>query len=199
MLEGLMRVSNDFKIPMGIAWVNTPSARTKAPSTWQNVTVLQIIVDLAKKERVADYRVRVENGVVHVSPTGLIPDRANILNLKIRDFEVRNEYIEMASFKLHNTVTPPAFAGFSVGATGDSRVSVALKNATLGTVLDALIIASNRKIWIVTFADDPKLTPSGLRRTMSLFTDAPIPDGEQPVWDLHRWGDPIPPLASAAK
>jgi hypothetical protein len=83
--------------------------------------------------------------------------------------------------------------------TGDSKVSVELKDATVENILDALAVASNRKIWIVTFANDPKLTPTGLRKTTSLFTDAPVPDKEQPTWHLQRWGDPMPRPATATQ
>jgi hypothetical protein len=94
---------------------------------------------------------------------------------------------------LHNLITPARFAGFSVGATGDSKVKIDLSNLSVEDALDALAINSNRKIWIVTFSDDTNLTPRGFRRTRSLFTDVPVPDKEQPVWHFLRWDDPLPP------
>src|SRR6266571_1012677 len=196
-VEALIRVSNDFQIPMGIAWVNTPAARSELPFGWKDGTIQEIIEAIARTQ--PGYQVQVKNGVVHVSPSGLIPDRENFLSTKIRAFEVHNEYIEMASFKLHKLITPPWFAGFSVGATGDSKVNLELKDATVEDILDALAVASNRKIWIVTFADDPKLTPSGLRKTRSLFTEVPVPDKEQPIWHLQRWGDPMPSVIATKK
>src|ERR1700730_13791112 len=150
-VEALIQVSNDFQIPMGITWVNTPAGRAELPFAWKNATVREIIEAIARTQ--PGFQVRVKNGVVHVSPLGLIPDRENFLNMKIRAFEVHNEYIEVASFKLHKLMAPPRFAGFSVGATGDSKVSVELEDATVENILDALAVASNRKIWIVTFAN----------------------------------------------
>jgi hypothetical protein len=197
LVEALIRVSNDFQIPMGIAWVNTPAGRAELPFAWKNATVQEIIEAIAKTQ--PSYQVRVKNGVVHVSPQGLIPDRENFLIIKIPAFEVHNEYIEMASFKLHKLIAPPRFAGFSVGATGDSKVNVELKDATVESILDALAVASNRKIWIVTFVNDPKLTITGLRKTRSLFTDVPVPDKEQPLWSFLRWDDPMPPRIATNK
>src|SRR6266705_1088909 len=36
-VEALIRVSNDFQIPMGIAWVNTPAARSELPLVGRTV------------------------------------------------------------------------------------------------------------------------------------------------------------------
>ncbi len=197
-LEALVRVSNDFQIPMGIAWVDTPAARAELPFAWKDATVREIIEAIAKTQ--PGYQVQVTNGVVHVSPPGLIPGRENFLKLKIEAFEVRNDYVEVASWKLHTLVTPIRGSyQISIGATGDSKVDVELKNSTVEEALDALVVASNRKIWIMTFSDDTGLTARGFRRTRSLWTDAPFPDEEQPVWHLQRWGDPMPGASPATK
>lgn len=90
------------------------------------------------------------------------------------------------------------YAAFSIGATGDSRVEMELKDITVEGVLDALAISSKRQIWIVTFSNDTRLTHRGLRRTISLWNEKPVPDEDQPVWDLLRWGNPLPPLVSGA-
>ncbi|MBI3404926.1 MAG: hypothetical protein HY046_05665 [Acidobacteria bacterium] len=187
----LLQVSKDFQIPMGIVWTNSPAARAEMPFVWKHATVKEIIEGIAKTQ--PTYQVRIGNGVVHVFPS--IPDRENFLKIKIDAFETHNDAVELASFKLHMLVTPIK-GGYqiSIGGTGDSFVSVALKNCTVEDALDALAGASNRKVWIVAFQDDVALMANGLRRTRSVFTDRPIPDGEQPAWHLQRWGDPVPPL-----
>jgi hypothetical protein len=189
-VEALIRVSSDFQIPMGIAWVNTPAARAELPFAWKDATVQEIIEAIAKTQ--PGYQVQVRSGVVYVSPPGLIPDRQNFLKLKIETFEVHDAYIEVASIKLHMLVTPRIYGQISIGVTGDSKVDVELKNSTVEEALGALVLASNRKVWIVTFIDGAGLTPRGLRRTESLWSDKPQPDEEQPGWDLLRWGDPMP-------
>ena len=196
LVEALIRVSNDFQIPMGIVWVNTPAARAELPFAWKGATVQEIIEGIAQTQ--LGYQVQIKNGVVHVSPPALVPDRQNFLKLKVEAFEVHAE-VEVASWKLHTLVTPPRYAGISIGATGDSKVDVKLKDSTVENILDALVVASNRKIWVVTFADDTGLTARGFRRTRSLWTDAPIPDEQQPAWALLRWGDPMPRPAPEAK
>jgi hypothetical protein len=84
----------------------------------------------------------------------------------------------------------------SIAGPGDSKVNLDLNNVTAAEVLDALALGSNRKVWVVAFADDPSLTtlpPKGMRRTTSLWTDNLVPDNIQPTWSFFRWGDPMPP------
>ncbi len=192
--DALLRISNDFKIPMGIMWVSSPAARAQIPFAWTHTTVREIIQDVAKTQ--PNYQVRAANGVVHVFPP--IPDRENFLKLKIDSFKTSNAAVELASFKLHTLVAPmKGSRQVSVAGPGDSLVNVDLKNCTVQDVLDALAVASNRKVWVVTFPEEPTMTPDGLRRTKSLFTEAPIRDEEQPIWYLYRWGDPTPSVSSS--
>jgi len=190
LVDALIRVSNDFQIPMGIVWVNTPAARTELPRAWKDATVREIIEDIAKTQ--PDYQVQVKHGVVHISQATLIADRENFLKQKIPAFELHDTLVEVASFKLHTLITSQRYGQISIAGPGDSKVDLKLKNPTVEAILDALVLASNRKIWIVTFSDDTRLMPSGLRRTRSLFTDMPMSDAEQPIWHLQRWGDPLP-------
>jgi len=188
----LIRVSGDFEVPMGITWVNSPTTRAELPFAWKDATVLEVIQAIVKTR--PGYAVEIKNGVVHIFPAGMIPDRENFLKLKIPAFETHDTIVELASFKLHMLVTPiKGTHQINVAGPGDSKVSLELRDCEVEDVLDALAVASNRKIWIVTFADEPTLTTSGLRATRSLFTDDPIRDVEQPVWYLHRWSDPMPP------
>ena len=191
--EALIRVSNDYQIPMGIAWVNNPSGRSELPFTWKNATVREIIDAIAKTQ--PGYDVQFKNGIVRVLPAGLISDRENFLKIKIDAFDVPDTYVEVASFKLHTLVTPvKGNQQFSIAGPGDSRVSLRLRDCTVADALDALALASNRKLWIVTFTADTRLTSTGFRRTISLWSGKPQPDREQLGWDLLRWGDPMPPL-----
>jgi hypothetical protein len=195
-VEALIRVAADFRIPMGISWINAPPARAAMPFAWKAATVRQIIQDIANAE--PGYSVQVRDGVAHIFPES-IPDRENFLKMKIEDFSAHDAYVEVASFKLHTLVTPRTYGMISIGATGDSKVDVELKGRTVADCLDALALASNRRIWIVTFTDEKSLTANGFRKTSSLWTDKPTPDEEQPIWQLMRWGDPIPPLVLTTK
>jgi hypothetical protein len=198
LVEALVHVSNDFQIPLGIAWVESPTADAKTPFAWKNATVQEIIDSIVRTQ--AGYEVRVKNGVVQISPSrDQIADNQNFLKVKLPSFEAHNDFVEMASVKLHMLVTPRKYGQLSIGATGDSRVDLELKNPTVEEALDALAVASDHKIWVVTFIAERGLTPRGMRRTISLWNPKPQPDEEQPGWDLLRWGDPMPPLIASTK
>lgn len=192
-IEALVRVSTEFQVPMGITWVNNPEALAQMPYAWKEETLKDIIQTIA--ERQPGYQVQIANGVVHISSPGMVPDQQNFLKLKIGGFEVHNQ-VEVASWELRMLITPRRYGAISIGATGDSRVDLNLKDTTVEGVLDALAATSKRQIWIVTFANDTRLTQTGFRRTISLWNQNLGPDDEQPCWDLLRWGNPLPPLVS---
>jgi hypothetical protein len=191
----LIQVSNDFEIPMGIVWINTAAARAQLAFAWKEATVLQVIEAIAKTQPA--YQVEVAEGIVHV--VGGIPAPENFLTLHIEGFRVDNDLTELASWKLHNLISPRHYAGFSTAASTDPKINLDLRDCTVEAALDALISASKRKIWVVTFLDDGSVTPKGLRRTLSLWSDKPAPDEDQPVWDLLHWGDPLPPLVAGTQ
>lgn len=196
-VNALIRVTSDFHIPLGLTWTETPSTLVPLSFAWKKATVTEIIKDIVDTQ--AGYAVYFDRLIVHVSPESSIPDAENFLKLKIAQFSTHDAYVEVASFKLHTLVTPRKYGQISIGATGDSKVSLELTDCTLEQALDSLALASNRKIWIVTYSKEDKLTSRGFRKTLSLWTDKPVPDEEQPVWQLLRWGDPIPPALESVK
>lgn len=197
LVEALVRVSNDFQIPMGIAWVDSPTANARTRFAWKNMTVQEILDDIVRIQR--SYDVQFKNGVLQVSPSReLISDNQNFLKLRLESFEAHDDFVEIASLKLHMLVTPRKNGQLSIGATGDSKVHLELTNPTVEDALDALAVASNRKIWVVTFLDDIGLTHRGMRRSISLWNRKPQPDEEQPGWDMLRWGDAMPPIDPAS-
>jgi hypothetical protein len=193
-LGALMQVSKDFQIPMGIVWVNSMPTRKPTTLSWKDRTVREILADIVQTQ--SGYRMALRDGIVHIFPYGLIPNGEDFLHMKIEDFETRNTVLELALFKLHMLVNPIRGSfQLSVAGPGDSKVSLELKDVTVQNILDALAVASNRKIWIVTYSLGAGKTPRGFRRTSSLFTDLEVPDNQQPIWYFHRWGDPLPPAA----
>jgi hypothetical protein len=198
-LDGLTHVGSEFQVPMGIEWLNTSEARTSFNLHWNTATVEEIIETIAHTQ--PGYEVRVSDGVVHISPTE-IPREQNFLFINIGSFEVHNGVVEMAEQRLRNTVkrtTIPAKPGPREGIGGslatnvDSQpISVQLRDASVRDVLDSLARVSAKKIWVVTFVDSLALTATGFRRTLTLWNNSPVPDDEQPVWNMFRWNDPVP-------
>jgi hypothetical protein len=198
-LEALMQVADQFRIPMGIAWVDTPPARTRVSLSLKSTTVEEIIEAIAKSQ--PGYSVQVSDGVVHIFSTQ-VPASQNFLLLKVDKFEARHEVVQMAQRRLRelvqDSVAPPmptrgGIAGSLITNVGEPKISVDVNDAKVYQVLDSLAIASPKKVWVVTFTDS--LTGTGFRRTSSLWTAGAIPDSEQPVWNMFSWHESIPPGA----
>jgi len=203
-IEALTHVGSEFQIPMGIEWVSIPNAGARIDLSFKDATVEQVLRAIVNGQ--PGNKIIIDKDIVHVFASELIPDRENPLKLNINGFEVHNVPAELASRQLHESVKrtllpPKPPQGFGrrggVGGSGfsngdDPKISVTLKNATVEDVLDALALASARKIWIVTFSDAHTLTAAGYRRTLGLWSTSTVPDDEQPVWDILHWGDTIP-------
>lgn len=108
-VDALLRVAGEYKIPMGIAWVRTPAATRSVKLSWKVATVGEIVNDVVRLQ--PGYKVNVKDGILHVSDPRLIPDRQNFLRLRVHEFVVSNEVVEMAERRLVNvvnaTVVPP--------------------------------------------------------------------------------------------
>jgi len=194
-VQALVQVSGDFQIPMGITWVNSPATLAQLPLAWAHTTPDEIIRDIVKTQ--PGYEVRVDDGIVHIFRS--IQDNENFLKIRIGRFSASDQPVEVTYYRLHTTLAPAkGNHQISIAGPGDSKVTLDLSDPTVEDVLDAISVASSRKIWIVTFSDDTGLTPRGLRRTLSLWSANPS-EPDQPGWDVIRWGDPLPPLLTAAK
>jgi hypothetical protein len=100
-IDAFRRVSGDFKIPMGISWVNTPSAQQKVTLSWSDATAQEIIEAIAQTQ--PDYGVQISNGIVHVLSNTIVPSQ-NFLLLEVAHFEVQHETIDFASRRLYELV-----------------------------------------------------------------------------------------------
>jgi hypothetical protein len=198
LVEGLARVASRFSIPMGITWVDTP-AKTPLTLHWNEVTVEQILETITQTQ--AGFEMRISNGVVHVSAT-TVPAEQNFLLVRVASFAVHHQVVQMAQRELRqqvqSQVAPPKAGRGGIGGSlathvGEPEIDVEkINDATVQDVLDALAIASTRKIWVVTFSDDRVPTATGFRRTLTLWNNYPIPDDQQPLWDMFGWDESIP-------
>lgn len=193
----LVRVAGDFKIAMGIEWVLTPSASAPIHVHWKNTSVRDIIEDIVRRQR--GYKIEVADALVIVGPQHVIPIRENFLALRLPQFVVRKKVPEAASNSLHELVRtrvapPEPMKGRGVGHSqgvevGDKEISVSLADVTVRDALSAISLASPFKVWLVTFAPEGNVTPTGFRRTVSPTTGKAIADKYQPTWEVLRWGE----------
>jgi len=189
-VEALGETARVFNIPIGISWVNTASSQRKRAVEYKDATVLEIIQDIAKTE--AGYEVNIANNVVHVA-TKDVPADQNFLYLKIPQFSGNGvaAVVKAGLWMLLNqqiAPNPPKGYGASIShSSSDPTLYLQFTNATVEEILDAIAVASEEKVWVVTFAEDPNPTPTGFRRTESFISKAIPADSDQPVWDIFRW------------
>jgi hypothetical protein len=196
-VDALLQVAGDHKVPMGIEWVRTPVTMHNVRMSWKSASVKDVIEAIVKTQ--PGYTMTTEAGVVHVYALGLVPDRENFLKLRVTEFEVRDEVVEVAERRLvslvNATVSPPkpmarVTGGGGIGNSlavevGDPNLALKMKDVTVEDVLDALALASPKKVWIVTFAPAGQLMPTGFRQMASPIGD----DGPaKPYWELLKWG-----------
>ncbi|MGH9682813.1 MAG: hypothetical protein ACRD4S_04280 [Candidatus Acidiferrales bacterium] len=206
-LQALARVAAEFQVPMGVEWSGSPATLQRVSLSWDHADVQQVIETIVKNQ--PGYGLSVDDGTVHVFPKWTASNQRDFTKLRIHKFEVSNMVVEMANHRLRDLVKltvsprPPAPRSadrkgemYSQAANvGDPDVAIKLEDVDVRTVLDNLAQASDRKIWVVTFVGESDVTSTGFWRTLTLWNNKPIPDNEQPVWDMFRWGEAVPSTA----
>ena len=198
--HALARVAAQFQIPMGIEWISTPATQREIKRSWRSSTVYEVMKSLIKNQ--AGYDFIIKHGVVDVFPRGAPTDKSDFLNHRVPKFGAHNEFGRIVSNRLREvmrrTISPVptpgtgvGFAGSSAVGIGDKQVSFALMNASAREILDRLILATDYKIWIVTYPENRTLTKTGFLRVASFYSDIPVPDEQQPVWTFLRWQDAL--------
>ena len=194
-LEALTTAAGDFTLPMGVEWTVMPDNQAEFTHSWDSCTVEQIFSDIVRTQ--PGYEIHVRNGVLHVLAPKLIPDRQNFLKLRIGRFRVNHEPFEIASAQLHNYLNdiiyePRGRSGSIASMGNEPKLDLDMTNARVEEVLDEIVLASTRKIWVVIFAGPSfALTRTGYRRTLLPQRDSSISDDQQPNWDLFRWGEAL--------
>jgi hypothetical protein len=199
LLQALAKFSDDFEIPFGIEWQLSRVPYKPVKLQYEKTTVLQILTDIVATE--PGYAFSASNGVVHVSPTTIVDDRRNFLNIPIGEFELSSEYVFHANNRLRhlvlelaNPTSPPNDLGcagsYGVGA-GDQLASFQLRNVVVRDILDHFVTSAGFNIWLVTFPEIPAVTAKGFFKSTSIFSPN-LPDSELPAWDLLLPGyDPV--------
>jgi hypothetical protein len=204
--RALIAVSSEFKIPVGIEWIE-PRSSQPIKLKWEHTTVGAIIQSLATVQ--PGYELEVGDAIVHIFYSGARADPSNFLNIEIPEFDLQHTYVGLARLRLEQVVaarvTPPPPPGAPISMGGsvaldphDRRQNFRFVDAKVREVLDTLTLAGEYKIWVATFPEGPALTPTGFRPTLSLWAPQAGPN-ELPAWDLFDWNHspPSPPKAGA--
>ncbi|MFB3924276.1 MAG: hypothetical protein ACE145_21350 [Terriglobia bacterium] len=194
--RGLIKVAKEFDVPLAVEWIK-PAQPQPISLSWRAASVRQILEAIAATR--PGYRVEIVDRTVHVFYRGAQLDRTNFLNLRLTELTVRNQFETAALYDLRGRInqilfprnTPSTSWRHYVLEPNERRITVDFKDASVRQVLDRLSQASDHKIWSVTFPEGSKLTPTGFRRTVTLWNDDRVPDSAEPVWDRFVFGKPL--------
>jgi len=205
--DALLTTAKRFELPMGLEWVKEKETLGRVSLAWRGETVQAILDSIVK--HYPGYSLQVEGGAIHVFRADLRDDRGNFLNLRVPDyFDVRQEWGGVINQRLQSVVQnivsprnlpPGAGEGFEY-ATGmhEKPLTLTLQGLTIREALEKLAGSSEHKMWVVTFSGGAGLTPTGFRRTETLWHPTPFPDRDQPMWDFLAWEQYSPDRTVAA-
>ena len=203
--DAVLRVAKQFNLPIGVEWRKDGKALRNVTLSWNDATVRDIMRSVVKKY--PPYSFQVKDGVIHVFLPDLVSDRHNFLNLKVPHyFEIRETAGGFANERLRktvqNVVSPrdlPPGAGeagsYTSGNVSEVPLTLHLGGLTVREALDRLVDASEHKMWVVSFSAVSGLTPTGFRRTETIWHPTPFPDRDQPMWDFLAWQEYMPATA----
>ena len=200
----LVKVAQDFRLPMGIEWIRLSSDPQKVRLAWKKATVREILQSIVRTR--PGYELKVDGCIVHVFYPNAESDKRNFLNIPVQNFQSEDQYVAFSNQRLRDivrkTVFPPVpHAGGSLPSVreivvsgGEHKATFTMQNGTVRDVLDKMIFATDGRIWIVTFDEKAGLTPSGFRRTIASLWNASanLPDEYQPRWDLIYMRSTVP-------
>ena len=196
LLQAAAQISSRFDVPIGIAWRGDVNAGRRISKDWSDTTVANLLRDVVAED--PEYELDISNGVVHIQPTALENGSLDFLNIKLPSFTA-TDYTHVVGLQLRdqlNRILIPRPAepkaqtcGGSLGiGAQEVHTTIALVNASVRQVLDALLLNSRYQMWLVIF--NPNTTYNGYFGTASIFRKTS--DWDQPNWDfLSRYFDPI--------
>jgi hypothetical protein len=201
LLDALMKTAGDFQLPIGIEWIRQADPTARFIRSWQHSDLSTILRDIVKS--VPGYELEITNGVVHVFHTAVHGDRSNILNTRIGTFQVNNEPVMFAAYRLavqvRRTMVPPdpnrppigRAASISSGD-GDRPVTFTIEDATVRDVLDKLCLSAGLNVWVVAYPAEPAKTRGGFLKTVPLHGGVQEDDDYfLPDWNFLKWGQPF--------
>jgi hypothetical protein len=202
-LHALVKVAGDFRLPMGIEWLKVTDNPVRFSRSWRDTTPLAILQDVVKAY--TGYELEIGNGVVHVFPTAMKGDRADVLNTHIGTFEVWDRTVTVVAYydltnRVRDIMVPPGPNGPHGGGMmdilsgrGDGVVTFRIEDATVRDVLDKLCLSAGLNIWIVAYPPKPVKTRAGFLKTISLLESAARDDPTfVPSWQFSPWGGVVP-------
>src|SRR6267154_680949 len=68
-VTALLRVADEFQIPLGVEWIATPSALEKLSLSWHDTSVMNMVEAIVHSQ--PGYELRVDGSILHVTSTAI--------------------------------------------------------------------------------------------------------------------------------
>lgn len=156
-LEQLIEVAKAFHIPMGIEWREPPTCQSVSAPAGRDRTIKEVLVAIVAA--CPSQRLSVGKGLVHVYPLDA-PAAPNILDFRIRRFEVKGENLFIAQYLLRLAIDkrlhPERYSGGYNGGTGFppdhifsvANISFAGENVRVRHILNTFARANGNALWL---------------------------------------------------
>lgn len=185
-LDQLIAIAKNYHIPMGIEMHDSYNARMSVQIAKEPRSVHDLINKVL--EGVPHYSVNEENGVLHVADPILCSDSRNFLNLRIREFRLKDASVYDADARLRMmirmTLHPELYAqgwngghGHPPGGPFDAHnITFSGSDLTVRDILDKIVASNGNAMWIV------HLNPEQMMAEEPFFVQGQSPDSFQ--WKL---------------
>lgn len=172
-VDQLIEVAQHYDIPMGIEWIDRPDARVLTLPQSKGATVQGLITAILRQS--PGYQLKLTHGIVHIANRAFVDDPKNFLNLRIREFKVKeaNVFDANASLRLNIKMTlhPARYAGgwnggygFAPGSVFDVRnITFSGRDLTVRQIINKIAAANSNALWVV------RLDPSRMMRAEPAF------------------------------
>jgi hypothetical protein len=197
-IEQLIEIAHKFEIPMAIEWLTDQDAPAKPSFDSRPRSVGQHIQRIIEGRRA-----NIEGGVLHVFSPAEFSSLLNFLNLRIPNYEVKNESLLGADAwlrtKINMLLYPQRYQegyGGGYGSAPDDpfwakNINISGENLTIREILNRIVQANGNALWVVT------LDPNELRGNKPKWEGVPPNQaGHSPL--NYRWKfislKPSPPV-----
>lgn len=194
LVAALESVSEQFDVPLGLEYRVSSTTTRVVRVPFEAKTISEALTKVVRQVR--GYQWQIKGGVAHVFEQSLIHDRRNPLNVMINEKLPRLCLTTEASTLLMQAAEERVTArqgggrgGSFPSGVGEPRVTLKTHHAPLRQYLNELVRVSRAGMWVVSFPQEPVLTPVGF------FEVAPSQElrmNGQPrpaLWTLRRWRD----------
>jgi hypothetical protein len=159
LIETLLKVADEFHLPMGIEKVENVTINRPIQVRLKNVTVAQILDACIRQA--TNYSWAIRDDVILISSHSLEARASNLFNFVIPRFKAANISLDYANHDLslslyYQKVKPESYVESYLGdARLDGKlVNLDVKNATIRYILNRLVAQHGGSVWIARIAPE---------------------------------------------